>query len=89
MLGIFRSSSEVGEYGFAYRIFDVILVFPVFIMNALYPRLVKATKEQSHSLIKQISQVMLLVGIIAATLIYLLSPLIYLIRPACFFRFKH
>lgn len=84
VLGIFRSSSEVGEYGFAYRIFDVILVLPVFIMNATYPGLIRATKEKSESLIKQISLFMFISGIFAAILIYLLSPLIYLIRPGLF-----
>lgn len=84
VLGIFRSSSEVGEYGFAYRIFDVILVLPVFIMNATYPGMIRATKEKSESLIKRISLFMFISGIFAAILIYLLSPLIYLIRPGLF-----
>ncbi len=81
ILGIYRTSSEVGEYGFSYRIFDVILVFPAFIMNAVYPRLVKQTPARSALLIRQISRLMLVFGIAGAILLYLSAPLIYLIRP--------
>lgn len=81
ILGIYRTSSEVGEYGFAYRIFDVILVLPVFIMNAVYPRLVKEKVEQSAKLIQQISVFMFISGLIIATASFYISPLILLIRP--------
>ena len=81
VLGIYRSSSELGEYGFAYRIFDVILVLPVFIMNAAYPRLVKETATNSSLLIRRISVLMLTSGVMIATLSYLLAPYLLLIRP--------
>lgn len=82
ILGIYRSSAEVGEYGLAYRIFDVILVFPAFIMNAVYPILVKQSSSRSATLITQISRLMLVFGSATAILLYLSAPLIYLIRPS-------
>jgi len=81
ILGIYRTSSEVGEYGFAYRIFDVILVFPAFLMNAVYPRLVKQDPAHSARLIRQISRFMLTIGVFSAIALYFASPLIHFIRP--------
>ena len=81
ILGIYRASSEVGEYGFAYRIFDVILVLPAFLMNAVYPRLVKQDPTHSTQLIRQISRLMLVLGVSSAIAIYFASPLIHFIRP--------
>jgi O-antigen/teichoic acid export membrane protein len=82
ILGIYRDSAEVGEYGFAYRIFDVILVLPAFIMNAVYPRLVKDVGHASLRLIKHLSVFMLVSGLILAVVSYYLAPLILLIRPS-------
>ena len=81
ILGIFRSSTEVGEYGFAYRIFDVLLVLPVFIMNAVYPRLVKSTSEEATRLIRRTLPVLGAIGVILATGAWLLAPWILWIRP--------
>ena len=81
ILGVFRPSSEVGEYGFAYRIFDVILVLPVFIMNAVYPRLVKETIVKSSAIIRSSLMILGIFGVVIAIVSYLLSPLILFIRP--------
>ena len=81
ILGIFRSSAEVGDYGFAYRIFEVMLVVPTFAMNAAYPLLVKL--EQGHA--AKILKVTLIwlggLGLIGAAVVWSLAPLISLIRP--------
>jgi O-antigen/teichoic acid export membrane protein len=84
ILGVFRFSSEVGEYGFAYRIFDVILVLPVFIMNAVYPRLVKDTAAKSRSLIRRSLIILGLLGLVVALVSWLLAPWILLIRPTLY-----
>lgn len=84
ILGVYRSSSEVGEYGFAYRIFDVILVLPVFIMNAVYPRLVKGAAAASASLIRRSLLILGILGLAIAAVSYCLSPLILFIRPTLF-----
>ncbi len=81
ILGSYWPSAVVGHYAFAYRIFDVLLVFPVFLMNAVYPRLVRLKPPASHSLLKPILVLMLLVGSLLATLAYLFAPYLTLIRP--------
>lgn len=82
LLGIFRTSGEVGQYGFAYRIFDVILVFPVFVMNAIYPLSLKAkTDLEAKNLIKHTSLVMIAAGLVCSLIVWFSSPLISLIRP--------
>lgn len=45
ILGAYRSFSEVGLYNLAFQIFQSALVFPTFIMNALYPILLKSYKK--------------------------------------------
>lgn len=36
-----RPTPEVGIYGLAYKVFEVVLVFPTFFMNAVYPLMLK------------------------------------------------
>lgn len=85
LLGVFRASSEVGEYGFAYRIFDVALVLPVFVMNAIYPLMLK---EKSPSLIsKLISQAtmfMTILGLSVGILLWFAAPYVNLVKPGLF-----
>lgn len=82
ILGIFRSSSEVGEYGFAYRIFDVILVLPVFVMNAVYPLLVRLnSRDKAARLIKRTMLTMLTLGLVIAISLWLVAPLVNLVKP--------
>ena len=77
ILGIYRPSAEVGQYGFAYRIFDVLLVFPIFIMNAIYPLLVKAKTELLRPTLWFLAVAGTLIGIIS----YFLAPLIVYVKP--------
>lgn len=79
ILGVFRTAGEVGEYGFAYRIFDVILVLPVFVMNAIYPLSLK-DKKVPH-LISQTAWVMAGLGVLAAILLWCFAPLVNLVKP--------
>ncbi|OGD74123.1 hypothetical protein A2228_03075 [Candidatus Collierbacteria bacterium RIFOXYA2_FULL_46_10] len=82
ILGVFRSSYEVGEYGLSYRIFDVFLVLPVFVMNAVYPFLVKAkTKGSSSALISQTTKSMVVLGVGAAIFLYLAAPFVGYLKP--------
>ena len=81
ILGVYRASSEVGQYGFAYRIFDVLLVLPTFLMNAVYPSLVNQNTKNSSGLIRQIYVFMLLSGLTLAVITWYLAPLISTIRP--------
>lgn len=86
ILGIFRASSEVGEYGLAYKILDLALVLPVFIMNAVYPFMLKKASNQQK--VKQVLQktlkILLPLSILGGSLLYFLSPLITLIKPGLY-----
>ncbi len=46
ILALVRPTSEVAVYGLAYRIFEVSLVLPVFMVNALYPVLLVLVKDK-------------------------------------------
>lgn len=81
ILGVFRSSGEVGEYGFAYRIFDVMLVLPVFVMNAVFPLLLDTSHDEKKKLVAKSMGVLLAVSLCAMGAVYSASPLILWIRP--------
>lgn len=81
ILGIFRSSAEVGEYGFAYRIFDVLLVLPVFVMNAVFPLLLDTTHDEKKKIVARSSRALLAVSVVAVGVVYVAAPLILWIRP--------
>lgn len=82
ILGIFRISSEVGEYGFAYRIFDVILVLPVFVMNAIYPLSVRENvKNIGPTIIDKTTKYMAIIGIFTAISLWFVAPYVHLVKP--------
>jgi len=82
ILGVFRQSSEVGEYGFAYRIFDVILVVPVFVMNAVYPLFIKERINGINSqIISKSAKYMGLLGVLAGIVLWFGAPLVSYVRP--------
>jgi O-antigen/teichoic acid export membrane protein len=82
VLGIFTSSREVGEYGFAYRIFDVILVLPVFVMNTIYPISVKELEvDKKSNLIKHTIKSMGIIGIFVSIVLWLFAPYVNLVKP--------
>lgn len=83
VLGLFRSSSEVGQYNFAYKIFDFALVLPIFVMNAVYPTLLDQTltfKDKSK-IIKSALKTLLIISISGSVALFLFSPLVLYIRP--------
>lgn len=85
LLGIFRSSSEVGEYGFAYRIFDVILVLPVFTMNVVYPLLTHApSSAASRTLLRQTTLTMGVLSVAIAALVWTLAPTLLYLKAGMF-----
>jgi len=81
ILGIFRPAPEVGEYAFAYRLFDVALVLPAFVMNSVYPLLIGATHSVKTTLISRSIFSLTCLGVLGVVLLYPLAPLILLVRP--------
>jgi len=82
ILGVYRLSSEVGQYGFVYRIFDVILVLPVFVMNVIYPLSMQESEQKNRrKLISQTTKTLAIIGVFVAVLLWISSPLVNLVRP--------
>jgi len=53
VLSIFRGQSEVGLYGAAYKVLDVITVIPMMFMGLVLPILVQAWSAHDHELFKK------------------------------------
>lgn len=82
ILGVFRTSSEVGQYGFAYRIFDVILVLPIFVMNAIYPIFLGQNRTKTKpNLISHTAWSMVGIGVVVAVALWFAAPLVSLVKP--------
>jgi len=80
ILTLTRSTSEVGIYGLAYKVFEVPLVIPTFFMNVLYPLLL--TRKQEFTRLIRKSLILLLAGGIAAMVAsWILAPALTLVRP--------
>ena len=83
LLAFFRSSSEVGFYGLAFRAFDVVLVFPAFVMNSAYPIMVERVRHGSEQLVRIVKKVALLLflaSIAGLVVLFFASPLLERIR---------
>ncbi|MCX6791594.1 MAG: flippase [Candidatus Gottesmanbacteria bacterium] len=80
VLTLTRPTAEVGVYGLAYKVFEVVLVFPTFFMNAVYPFMVK----EQHVNLKKIftnSFLFLLVTSLASLLIlWFTAPALTLVK---------
>lgn len=81
ILGILRSSSEVGQYGFAYRIFDVALVLPTFVMNVIYPLLVEGDAARKKRLVISSSLGLGALALLGVIVLFVLAPFLTLVRP--------
>lgn len=83
ILALTRTTAEVGAYGFAYKIFEFLLVIPSFFMNSLYPILLEEEKNrisQNHtsygSLISKSAVFLFLSGCILSCVIFIATPII-------------
>jgi O-antigen/teichoic acid export membrane protein len=79
-----RPTAEVGIYGLAYKVFEVILVFPTFFMNAVYPLMVSETVGKSNGRLKKIFMssflFLLATSVVAVLVLWFAAPLLSLIK---------
>jgi len=91
ILTLTRATEEVGIYGFAYKVFEVPLVFPTFFMNSMYPLLLAEVRKSDNSGEMQTSGrfrrlivgslfVMIVSSILMVIFLYVASPLLPYIR---------
>ncbi len=83
ILALTRTTAEVGAYGFAYKIFEFLLVIPTFFMNSLYPVLLEEernTTSKNHtsrgSLIRKSAVFLFLSGCTLSCVIFFAAPVI-------------
>jgi O-antigen/teichoic acid export membrane protein len=85
ILTITRSTTEVGVYGLAYKLFEFTLVIPTFFMNAVLPFLVQAYYQKNTSVFRARIIKSLWTLVFAAFAIasfgFLTAPLLVYIRP--------
>ncbi|MDO8451634.1 MAG: oligosaccharide flippase family protein [bacterium] len=88
ILTIYRPTAEIGLYGFAYKIFEVALVLPTFLMNVLYPMLLNAHDEHIRGTSFRFQRIitrsfLLLVAgsVLTFVSLWLLAPYFSLVRP--------
>jgi O-antigen/teichoic acid export membrane protein len=77
MISYFKGSSDVGIYNVAYQIFQAVLVFPTYIMNAFYPVMLDTLRNNAKKFVNEIRVAfigLITISIIAVTLIYFFSP---------------
>ena len=89
ILALFRSSSEVGFYGLAYRIFENLIALPIFFVNALYPIwLADFAKDRKKFLLTFKTSILILAAgsLVVAGLIFLLANFLVLLIGGVDFR---
>lgn len=78
ILTLTRSTAEVGIYGMAYKVFELPLVLPIYVMNALYPLMVRrlsSTRLLFRSLI-----VLVITAVCLAVALWFFAPFITIIK---------
>jgi len=74
-----RPTAEVGVYGLAYKVFELVLVFPTFFMNAVYPLMLK--RHETFKKIFVSSFIFLLVtSLVVLGALWFMAPLLTRIK---------
>ena len=74
-----RPTTEVGIYGLAYKVFEVVLVFPTFFMNAVYP-LMLDTRYQFKTILRNSIIFLLITSLVSLIAVWFAAPLLPLIK---------
>jgi O-antigen/teichoic acid export membrane protein len=89
ILALTRSTSEVGIYGFAYKLFEFPLVLPTFFMNSVYPLMLNAinstpSDKASNSLnllIRKSGLILFMTSLLTMIMFWFIAPWVTIIRP--------
>lgn len=78
MMGWLSNSEQIGIYSIAYRVFDLVLVLPTFLMNTYYPILldIKNDLKKYNQLYSNILWRFFTLGVFASIFLFVISPLI-------------
>jgi len=83
VLTLTRSTREVGIYGLAYKVFELMLVLPIFFMNSIYPLLLgsQRDKKDQHTIFVHSLQLLVLSSVMLGVGFWIGAPLFTFIRP--------
>ena len=81
LLTLYRTTTDVGVYGLATKFFEFPLAVPIFVMNAVYPLLIKKQDDQAK-LIEHLRNWLLISAVGIAAVCIVASPLLILIDDA-------
>ena len=81
LLSLFKSNVDVGVYSIAYKFFDFFIAIPLFLSNAVYPKLLEALKDKKgfSIIVKKYFLVYFIFSILIIIPVWFLSPLFGLI----------
>lgn len=85
ILTSYRSTQEVGYYGLAYKVFEVLLTIPTFFANSFYPvllRLLNAKDAALHNQINKSAKLLLAASIVICIVGFTLENYLGFIDPA-------
>jgi O-antigen/teichoic acid export membrane protein len=74
-----RPTAEVGVYGLAYKVFEVVLVFPTFFMNAVYPLLL-GQKEKLKTILRTSFLFLFIASLVSGVALWVAAPLLLFIK---------
>ncbi len=81
ILSVFRPVAEVGVYGFAYKFFEFALVVPTFVMNSVYPILLKKPDVSQTALyLKKILQPLFIFSLMATIVLWVGAPFLVWVK---------
>jgi O-antigen/teichoic acid export membrane protein len=80
ILTLTRSTSDVGVYGLAYKVFELFLVFPTFFMNSVYPIMVKSQNKEFTTTVRKSFIFLLLTSLFCILVFWIAAPIISWIR---------
>ncbi len=83
LLTAFRTSAEVGAYGLSYKMFDLCITLPAFVMNSAYPIFLRSfNKIKIAQRLKRLTAMLCIVACVFTVIIWLGAPLLVHIQPA-------
>ena len=81
VLALTRSTSEVGFYGLAYKMFELPIVIPTFFLNSVYPLLLVEQTPNFKKILRKSFFVLLIISLLLLVVFWFAAPLLIYIRP--------
>ena len=72
ILTLTRTTTEVGVYGLAYKVFELALVFPTFFMNAVYPMMLET--DRFKTILKRSLVFLILASCVMIPVVWFAAP---------------